>query len=299
MLIGLLLIALAALSWGTTGSVTTILVTHHGAEPLVIGLARMALAAAVLLAAARLGHGSLHIARADLGRCVLMGACMATFQAAYFTAVVMTGIAVTALLAICSAPLMIAVLAAAVLGERLSARILLALGLGVGGTALLVGGHAGLATGPRLAGGAGLALTAGLAYALYVITAKVSLARSAPLPLTGLSFTAAALIMAPVLTWSTAPLEQLARGWPWLLYLGVVTTAAAYAAYTSGLCRVPATVAGIVTLLEPLTATLLGVLAFGEPLGALGGLGALALLAAIGLLGAQLNQAGSPARRPG
>jgi drug/metabolite transporter, DME family len=284
-LAGLLLIALAAASWGTTGSVTTILVQRHGAEPLVIGVARMVVAAALLLAAARLAGASLRIARADLGRCLLMGICMAAFQAAYFTAVVMTGIAVTALLAICSAPLMIAMLAAAVLGERLSVRIAIALGLGVAGTALLVAGPAGgLAVGPRLAGGAVLALTAGLAYALYVITAKVSLARSAPLPLTALSFTAAALVMLPVLAWSTAPLEQLARGWPWLLYLGSVTTAGAYAAYTSGLRRVPAAVAGIVTLLEPLTATLLGVLAFGEPLGALGGLGALALLGAIGLL---------------
>ncbi|HSF06602.1 MAG TPA: EamA family transporter [Methylomirabilota bacterium] len=299
MLAGLLLIALAAVSWGTTGSVTTILVQRHGAEPLVIGLARIVVAAALLLSAARLGGASLRLARADLGRCLLMGACMAAFQAAYFTAVVMTGIAVTALLAICSAPLMIAMLAAAVLGERLTVRIVAALGLGVGGTVLLVAGPAGLATGPRLAGGAGLALTAGLAYALYVITAKVSLARSTPLPLTGLSFTAAALVTLPVLTWSTAPLEQLARGWPWLLYLGGVTTAGAYAAYTSGLRRVPATVAGVVTLLEPLTATLLGVLAFGEPLGALGGLGALALLGAIALLGFRLNGTGSAARRPG
>jgi DME family drug/metabolite transporter len=283
-LAGLLLISLAALSWGTTGSVSTILVQRYGAEPLVIGVARMVVAAAVLLTAAHLRGGSLRIARADRGRCLLMGVCLAAFQAAYFTAVVMTGIAVTALLAICSAPIMIALLAAVVLGERLSIRVVAALGLGVGGTALLVAGPAGLAPGPRLAGGAGLALTAGLAYALYVVTAKVSLVRSAPLPLTGLSFTAAALVMLPVLAWSTAPLEQLTRGWPWLLYLGGVTTAGAYAAYTSGLQRVPAAVAGIVTLLEPLTATLLGVLVFGEPLGARGGLGALALLGAIGLL---------------
>jgi len=284
-LAGLVLIALAAVSWGTTGSVTTILVQRHGAEPLLIGVARMVVAAALLLPAARLGGASPVIARADLGRCLLMGACMAAYQAAYFTAVAMTGIAVAALLAICSAPLMIAMLAAALLGERLNARIVAALGLGVAGTALLVAAPAGgLAPGPHLAGGALLALTAGLAYALYVITAKVSLARSAPLPLTALTFTAAAFIMLPVLAWSTAPLDQLARGWPWLLYLGGVATAGAYAVYALGLRRVPAAVAGIVTLLEPLTATLLGVLAFGEPLGAIGGLGALTLVGAIALL---------------
>ncbi|MGH7311922.1 MAG: DMT family transporter, partial [Candidatus Rokuibacteriota bacterium] len=283
-LAGLMLIALAAVSWGTTGSVATMLVQHHGAEPLLIGIGRVVVAAALLLAAAGLGGAPLVVARADLGRCLLMGACLAAYQAAYFTAVVMTGIAVAALLAICSAPLMIATLAVALLGERLTVRIAAALGLGVAGTALLVAGPAGgLAPGPRLVAGASLALAAGLAYAIYVIVAKVSLARSAPLPLTALTFTAAALIMLPGLAGSTVPLDQVARGWPWLLYLGGVATAGAYAVYALGLRRVPASMAGTVTLLEPLTATLLGVLVFGEPLGAIGGLGALTLLGAIGL----------------
>jgi drug/metabolite transporter (DMT)-like permease len=47
---------------------------------------------------------------------------------------------------------------------------------------------------------------------------------------------------------------------------------------------VPATAAGITSLLEPLTATLLGVIAFGESLGALGIAGALLLLFSFGLL---------------
>ena len=57
------------------------------------------------------------------------------------------------------------------------------------------------------------------------------------------------------------------------LYLGVVTTGLAYAAYTTGLTTVSAAAAGIVSLLEPLTATLLGVVLFDERLGALGVVG--------------------------
>lgn len=285
MLAGLLLIALAAISWGTTGSVTTVLVDRAGAEPLLIGAVRMTVAAALLLVAAPLLTGRLTIARADLGRCLAMGACMTLFQAAYFTAVTMTGIAVTALIAICSAPLVIAALAASVLGERLTARVLIALGLGVGGTALLVAGPAG---GPSPSAGfvlgALLALTAGLAYALYVIIAKSALVRSAPLPLTALTFTAAALLSLPALAWSHAPFDKIARGWPWFLHLGAVATAGAYALYTTGLGRVPASVAGIVTLLEPLTATLLGVLVFGERLGPAAAVGALLRLGALALL---------------
>ena len=44
------------------------------------------------------------------------------------------------------------------------------------------------------------------------------------------------------------------------------------------------TVAGVTTLLEPLTATVLAVALFGERLGVVGGLGALLLVAALGLL---------------
>jgi DME family drug/metabolite transporter len=296
---GLLLIGAAAVAWGTTGSVTTVLVAGAGGEPLLIGAARMTVAAVLLLAGARGLTGTLAIARADLGRCLAMGACMAAFQAVYFTAVTLVGIAVTALVAICSAPLMIAALAAGLLGERLTMPVIAALGFGVAGTALLV---AGPAAGPmpaeRFLTGTLLALAAGLAYALYVVAAKSALARSAPLPLTALTFTVAAVLLLPALGGTPAPLDQIARGWPWLLYLGAVATAAAYALYAAGLRRVPASTAGVVTLLEPLTATLLGVLVFGERLGLAGALGALLLLAAVALL-ATTAEAGSRRAAPG
>jgi DME family drug/metabolite transporter len=221
----------------------------------------------------------------DLGRCVLMGGCMAAYQAAYFTAVTLSGIAVTALIAICSAPLMIAALAPWALGERLTPRVRVALPLGVVGTALLVAAPRGaLDLTIRLVAGALLALAAGLAYALYVVLAKAALARMAPLPLTALTFTAGAVLASPAVFWTEAPLRQVAQGWPWLLYLGGVATAGAYAIYSLGLRRVPASVAGIVTLVEPLTATLLGVALFSERLGPTGVVGALLLFSALGLV---------------
>ncbi|HKX03808.1 MAG TPA: EamA family transporter, partial [Methylomirabilota bacterium] len=58
----------------------------------------------------------------------------------------------------------------------------------------------------------------------------------------------------------------------------------AYALFTAGLGRVSATAAGIVALLEPLTATTLGLLVFGERLGAVGFAGAALLLTALILL---------------
>lgn len=281
---GLVLIALAAVSWGTTGSVSTVLATRAAAEPLLIGAARMIVAAVILLGAARATAGHVTIARGDRPRCLAAGACMAAYQVAYFTAVTMTGISVAALVAICSAPVMIAALAAPFLGERLTGRTAAALGLGVAGTALLVAGPTAGGSPARFVGGTLLALAAGLAYALYAVVTKAGLARTAPMPLAAATFAVAALALLPTLIWTEHPLTQAALGWPWLLYLGAVATAGAYALYTAGLRTVPASVAGIVTLLEPLTATLLGVLAFGERLGLSGATGAGLLLAAIALL---------------
>lgn len=281
---GLALIALASVTWGTTGSVTTVLVAHAGATPLVIGAMRMTVAAVLLLAAARVLRGCLALTRGDVARAAALGACMAGFQAAYFTAVTRTGIAVTALLAICSAPVLIAALAVAFLGERPTRRLAAALALGVGGTALLVAGPARpTGAGAAFVGGVLLALLAGLAYALYVVLSKAALARTAPLPLAATTFGAAALVMAPALLDADVP-RQLALGWPWLLYLGAVTTAGAYALYTVGLKDVPASAAGIATLFEPLTATTLGVLLFGERLGTAGVAGALLLLASFAVV---------------
>ena len=255
------------------------------ASPLLVGAARLWIAAALLLAAAAMTTGRLAVAPVDRWRCVAMGACMAGYQAAYFTAVTLGGIVIAALIAICSAPLVIAALAPWWLGERLTPRGRAALGLGVVGTGLLiVVPHDVPDPSPRFLAGALLALAAGLAYALFVLTAKASLARSAPLPLTALTFAAGAVLLTPVVLLTDAPLRQLALGWPWLVYLGGVATAGAYAIYAVGLRRVPASVAGVTTLLEPLTATILGVTLFGERLGAGGGVGVLLLVSALGLL---------------
>ena len=84
----------------------------------------------------------------------------------------------------------------------------------------------------------------------------------------------------------------------WLVYLGVVPTALAYILYVLGLRTTPVTVSSVLTLMEPLTATMLGVLAFGDRLGALGVLGAVLLLGAVALL-ALTTRAGSADRPQG
>ena len=293
MLLGLLLIAVAAASWGTTGATMTLLSRDVTISPLLVGWSRLAIAAPCLLlaaaAAARLGaRHPTHCAwpaLADLPLCAALGVAMAAYQVCYFRAVTLVGVAAAALLAICSAPLLIAVLAAAFLGERLTPLVRLSLVMAVAGTALLVVGPHGL---DQVAGhfglGALLALGAGVSYAVYAVAAKGLLARVTPLAVSAITFALAAVFLAPALLAEPAPARALAAGWPLLLYLGLGPTAVAYVLFTAGLTRVPATAAGIVSLLEPLTATTLGLLVFGERLGPIGLTGALLLLTALALL---------------
>jgi drug/metabolite transporter, DME family len=289
MLLGLVLVCLAAVSWGTTGSVMALLARDGTPSPLLVGWARMAGAAPCLLLAIALVPPAA-AARGirqprDRAKAALLGAAMAAYQVCYFWAVPRTGVALTALLAICSSPLMIAAGAALTLKERPSPATITALPLAVAGTAMILAGPR--ATGdapPGFAAGALAALGAGLSYAVYAVTAKGLLRRVAPLPLAALTFTLAAVLLTPVLVLERGAAAQLSAGWPLLLYLGVVPTAAAYVVFGAGLRRVTATTAGIATLLEPLTAAALGVLLFGERLGAIGWAGAALLLGALGLL---------------
>ena len=134
-----------------------------------------------------------------------------------------------------------------------------------------------------------IGILAAIAIPLYANTqqrariAKAALARTAPLPLAALTFAVAAVLLAPALATPGAG-RQLTLGWLGLLYLGAVTTAGAYAVYMAGLRHVTAAAAGVASLLEPLTATLLGVMVFGELLGVAGWAGAVLLLGALVLL---------------
>ena len=89
-----------------------------------------------------------------------------------------------------------------------------------------------------------------------------------------------------------------AGGWALLLYLGLVPTALAYVLFLSGIRQITATVASIVTLVEPLTSTMLAWLLFGEQLGPLGVFGAALLLGAIGLLYRGESRRGVPVAAP-
>ena len=283
MLLSLLLVALAALTWGTTGTTLQLVGATSSAVPLVVGAIRVLVAAPLLTAGARLTGASL---RPSSPAFLVAGLCMAGYQVCYFSAVPLAGVGTTALLAICSAPILIAVIARVVLHEPITRWRLASMVMGVTGAGFLVGGRS-AGSGRNFLLGAALALGAGLAYSLYAVATKGGLKNSAPLGLAAVTFGLAAVVLFPVLIFQpAATASTVARGWPLLLYLGAIPTAGAYFLYTTALRRIPAGSAAIAGLLEPLTATVLGLVLFHEQLSVPQAFGAALLLIAMGILGA-------------
>src|SRR6195256_5528865 len=101
MFLGLLLVVLAAITWGTTGTTLQLVGATSTAVPLVVGAIRMLVAAPLLVAGARLTGASL---RPSGPAFVVAGLSMAGYQVCYFSAVPLAGVGASALLAICSAP---------------------------------------------------------------------------------------------------------------------------------------------------------------------------------------------------
>jgi DME family drug/metabolite transporter len=262
----------------------TLVARDSAMSPLLVGFFRVAIAAPCLLLGARALGGPIRVpGGGERWRLVAGGVAMGAYQVCYFWGVAKTSVAVGSLIAICSAPLFMIGLAALWLGERVSRTTGAALVTGVTGAGLLTVGPHGLGALPAgFLGGVGLALGAGLAYGVYAVVVKDVGARLPPLPIAAVTFWVAALVLLPVLATERSPAGP--ATWALLAYLGIVPTALAYMAYVVGMRTTPVAVSGILTLIEPLTATLLGVVFFGDRLGPIGAAGALLLLAAVATL---------------
>jgi drug/metabolite transporter, DME family len=229
-------------------------------------------------------------------RLLLVGAGLAAYQVAYFTAVARAGVSIATLVALGLAPLLIAV-GAALLGHgRPSPATLVALVVALAGLALLVGVSAGGDTETAVLLGALLASGSALGYAVVTLAGG---GVPAGVPVTLAGFAGGALLLTPVVlaVGPRFPADPVALAV--LLYLGLVPSALAYGLFFTGVRTVPGAVASIITLLEPLTATVLATVFLGEELapGALAG-GLLLLAAVAGLYLRELSGGRRPTPAP-
>jgi DME family drug/metabolite transporter len=252
---GILVVA-AAVLWGTTGTAQAL---GPNASPLAVGSARLVVAGAVLaILALVVGTGRRRLP----GRPVLLGAIgMAAYQPLFFTAVDRTGVAVGTVVALGSAPLVVAGLEWARTRTRPGRRWLVATAPALVGLVLL-GSQAG---GVRAdAGGLLAAVGAGAAYAVFTVGMARLVARGPAIAAAGAVFGLAALMLLPVALTQDLGWVASAPGLATVAWLALGATVLSYLLFTAGLRTTPAPTAATLTLAEPVTATLLAVAVVGE-----------------------------------
>lgn len=260
---------IAACLWGTIGVAGKALYGLGQVSPLLLGLFRVGVAAPLLgLLTWRLDRARPWSRRPGEGAwwALAMGS-MGGYQIFLFAAVQRTDVTLAIFLAICTAPVLVALAAPFLLGERLTKGMLAAGGLALAGAALVLAAPtaAGSLAAGRLAGNL-LALGAAVCWAAYAIAARRLLQTHPPTRITFLTFAGAALLLAPLVLWQAQPAALPALGWGLALYLGVVPTALAYFLYVRGLAHVQAATSSFLALAEPGAAALLAGLFLGERL---------------------------------
>ncbi len=272
---GAWLILIAAMLWGTTG--TTQALAPGGARPLEIGAVRLLVGGLGLLVLA-LATGKLVIHGLPLCPAIIGGVAVAVYQVTFFAGVDRTGVAVGTIVGIGSAPIMAGVLDHMVNQTDLSQRWYTSTGLAIVGCALLV------ASGDSVdvdSLGMILSLGAGLAYAVYTLASKALLRSLSPEGAMAVIFSIGAVLLFPLALFGKVSWVFTAGGLVVIVHLGILVTVVSYALFARGLMGVTASTAVTLSLAEPLTAGILGVIVVGERLSFSAVLGILLLLAGL------------------
>jgi DME family drug/metabolite transporter len=262
---GILYVAIAAAVWGTGGAVAAVLFHTSGLGPVAVTFWRFA-GGLLLLVATGLATGrARHRAGSSRWRVFATGIGLATSQAAYFAAVGYAGVALATLVTIGAGPVLIALGARVLLGERLRRLGLAATGLALVGLVLLAGGGTATAA-PAPALGLACALVSAMGYAGVTLLHRRAGGGGPAATLGGFAVGMVCLLPLALLEGALPASDDLLRTVLLLGYLGAVPTALGYALFFAGLAVVRAATASVVVLLEPVVAAAIAAGLLGERL---------------------------------
>jgi DME family drug/metabolite transporter len=282
----LLFVIAAAVCFGTTGTAQAY--GPDSASTTAVGLTRIVTGGALLAVVAwRVADRSdvrMLSARPRLGVVLLGGAAMLAYQPTFFAGVRLNGVAIGTVVALGAAPALTGLLEW-LLTRRLPSRPwFVATGCAVIGVALLGGlfdrAGAGISV-PGIAGSLGAALS----YAVYALASKRLLEDGVSVTMaTGSIFGTAALMGVPFLLLVDLSWLGSVSGLVMVVWLATATIALAYVLFATGLRSLRASTVSTLTLVEPMTACLLGMVLLDEHLSTSGWIGLGVLLAGVVLL---------------
>jgi len=283
--VGSILIILAGCFWGSMGIFVRKLGTYGFSSIQIVSI-RVTLAALlfalVLLIKDRAGF---KFFLRDLPLFLGLGfGSILFFTVCYFTAITMMPLSTAAIL-LYTSPVWIMLMSVMFFHEKLDSRKLIALILAFAGCVMVSGISGGGLTPIGLLVGLG----SGLGYGLYSILGTMALRRYSPYTVTTYTF-----IFAAVGSWLICRPADMFNKFSNATDLGVlvvfccltalITAVIPFLAYTMGLQNVEASKAGIIATIEPMVATLIGIVVFSEPLRIMSGLGIFLILTAVVIL---------------
>ena len=215
------------------------------------------------------------------------------FGYCYNRTIVLASLSVAAIL-LYTAPIFVMIMSRFLFGEKLSAKKVTALFLAFAGCVCVTGilsGTSAVSTAGILTG-----LGSGFGYALYSIFSRFALEREYhPFTITLYTFVCATAAVLFLTDWSTlgAFLTETPTNFLYGIGYGIVTTVLPYILYTYGLSRVENSRASIMATVEPVVATVIGVLVFHEKMTVMGAVGVILVLAALVILNGKQGEEGS------
>lgn len=286
--LGYLLIFIAGAIWGTGGTLVTYM-TRMGASPAMTSFTAhfIAVIGLGLLILFTKGPKGFKITKRGLIFTIIMGiVTKAVFKLAYDSSVATVG-ASTGVVLLYTAPIFVAIMSVIFLKEKLRLNNYIALGLNLLGVVLMVtlGNFTSLNINPV---GVFLGILAGFLHGLNTILAKFAGNDDDPLTKAFyMMLSSSAVLIFVAQPWSAANVALLTSGEFifWALISGIVTGALGNFVYLKGLSMdVDASKAPVISSVEVIVATFMGVLILSEPMNWVGIVGMLIMIFSIYLM---------------
>jgi DME family drug/metabolite transporter len=282
---GLLAVSGGAVLWGTTGVAVRIIQQRSGLPAVSVGFYRVLIAAVVVALVFR--AGGIRTAVRTLRRypvaLVVSGAGFGAYQALYFVGVQDVGVSISTLVSLGIAPVALTIGTAIARRRMPAARSVAVLACAVVGLALVSLRTDSGVPAPHPVLGVLASVASGLGYAgITALSRRMS--HEDPLVLTGVTSAIGALVLLPFALGAGLSVPRDAIANAWLFYIGIVPTVLAYWLFYRGLRSTVSEVAGVLTLLEPLTAAVVAAIVVHEQLTKLAIVGGGLMLVAVAAL---------------
>lgn len=257
-------VALAAVFWGLSGGIGGILMSH-GWDPSVVAFYRGAVGLLFVMSWLAISPGKRGLADYRVWFwSVLAGLGVAGNFGFYFLSITESGIAIAATLMYC-APVFVYLLSFALKFEQPTPFKWISIALVLVGIGLLTRIYDLEGTEIRLLG-VGAGLLSGLSYAMFIFGFKYAAPRASPQAI----LSVALAVLALVLIWPSDLTEVFrvpgSSDWKLFVGLGLIGAGFPFVLYIRGLRNTAPAIASIVAMVEPVTASLFGVVIMNENL---------------------------------